>query len=91
MSATRSELEYVLITPARNEERFVRRALDSMVVQTHLPLRWVVVYKPLGHTASDFSESLKVSSEILSLPIFPELTDDQVQHVADEIASAATE
>lgn len=34
---------YVLITPARNEEQYIRRTLDSMVAQTARPLRWVVV------------------------------------------------
>ena len=35
--------DYVLITPARNEEAGIGRTLESMVAQTHLPLRWVVV------------------------------------------------
>jgi GT2 family glycosyltransferase len=36
-------MKYVLITPAHNEERFVRKTLDSMVAQTLLPERWVIV------------------------------------------------
>ena len=36
-------MKYVLITPARNEERFITKTLDSMVVQTLLPQRWVIV------------------------------------------------
>ena len=36
-------MNYVLITPARNEETFIRKSLDSVTTQTHLPLRWVVV------------------------------------------------
>jgi GT2 family glycosyltransferase len=38
-----SDLRYVLITAARNEERYVRLALDSMVAQTCPPVRWVIV------------------------------------------------
>lgn len=34
---------YVLITPARNEAKFVELTLESVVSQTVLPLRWVVV------------------------------------------------
>lgn len=34
---------YVIITPARNEEACVGRLLDSMKVQTVKPLRWVIV------------------------------------------------
>lgn len=36
-------MSYVLITPARNEEAFVDRTLQSVVRQTVLPLRWVIV------------------------------------------------
>ncbi len=36
-------MKYVLITPARNEEKFIGKTLDSMVAQTILPERWVIV------------------------------------------------
>lgn len=36
-------MNYVLITPARNEERNIERTLQSVVQQTQRPLRWVVV------------------------------------------------
>jgi len=36
-------MKYVLITPAHNEETFIEKTLDSMVAQTALPERWVVV------------------------------------------------
>ena len=34
---------YVLITPARNEARFIELTLQSMVAQSARPLRWVIV------------------------------------------------
>jgi len=36
-------LSYVLITPARNEEQYIRYTLDSVVAQTHPPMKWVIV------------------------------------------------
>jgi glycosyltransferase involved in cell wall biosynthesis len=36
-------MRYVLITPAKNEEAFIRKTLDSVVGQTVLPERWVIV------------------------------------------------
>jgi poly-beta-1,6-N-acetyl-D-glucosamine synthase len=36
-------LKYVLITPARNEEENIERAMDSVCSQTFLPDRWVIV------------------------------------------------
>jgi len=41
--AMNENLRYVLITPARNEERFIELTLRSMIAQTHLPRRWVIV------------------------------------------------
>lgn len=36
-------LTYVLVTPARNEEDNIERLIQSMVSQTVLPLKWVIV------------------------------------------------
>jgi biofilm PGA synthesis N-glycosyltransferase PgaC len=40
---TGTSLSYVLITPARNEEKHIRLTLASMAAQNHRPLRWVIV------------------------------------------------
>jgi len=34
---------YVLITPARNEEAFIEKTIKSVIHQTILPLKWVIV------------------------------------------------
>jgi len=34
---------YVLVTAARNEEAYIERTIQSVVAQTVLPLRWVIV------------------------------------------------
>src|SRR6478735_4475108 len=34
---------YVLITPARNEQEHLESTIQSVVSQTMLPLRWVIV------------------------------------------------
>jgi poly-beta-1,6-N-acetyl-D-glucosamine synthase len=39
----KSILQYVLITPARNEEKYIKKTIQSMIRQTHLPLKWVIV------------------------------------------------
>jgi glycosyltransferase involved in cell wall biosynthesis len=36
-------LRYVLVTPARDEAAFIRLTLESIVAQTVLPLKWVIV------------------------------------------------
>lgn len=36
-------MKYVLISPARNESAFIENTLQSMIKQTHLPERWIIV------------------------------------------------
>lgn len=36
-------LDYVLITPARNEAAFIEKTLQSVIAQTVLPKRWIIV------------------------------------------------
>lgn len=36
-------LQYILITPARNEAQFLEKTITSVVGQTRRPLRWVIV------------------------------------------------
>jgi biofilm PGA synthesis N-glycosyltransferase PgaC len=40
---TKPSLTYVLITPARNESKYIEKTLESVVRQTVLPLKWVIV------------------------------------------------
>jgi glycosyltransferase involved in cell wall biosynthesis len=41
--ATCNTLSYVLITPARNEEAFIEETIKSVIEQTVLPTKWVIV------------------------------------------------
>jgi poly-beta-1,6-N-acetyl-D-glucosamine synthase len=38
-----SNLKYVLVTPAKNEEAFIEQTIKSVVSQAILPLKWVIV------------------------------------------------
>lgn len=38
-----NHLQYVLISPSRNEARFIEETLKSVVAQTIFPLKWVIV------------------------------------------------
>jgi glycosyltransferase involved in cell wall biosynthesis len=37
------QITYVLITPARNEARFIEKTIESVIHQTFLPSKWVIV------------------------------------------------
>ena len=41
----------------------------------------------LGHAPDDFPEALRATRETLALPIYPELSESQLQHVVDTIAA----
>jgi dTDP-4-amino-4,6-dideoxygalactose transaminase len=40
-------------------------------------------YKYLGHNPSDFPVASSYQEQILSLPMYPEISQEQIEHVAD--------
>ncbi|MFA6111900.1 MAG: DegT/DnrJ/EryC1/StrS family aminotransferase [Candidatus Latescibacterota bacterium] len=64
-------------------------ALKENGVQTAVqypnPLHLTPAYASLGFGAGDLPECERACREILSLPMFPELTDAQVDHVIDQV------
>ena len=57
----------------------------------HYPiaLPYLNAYRHLRDAETDFQESQKASAEVLSLPMFSELTPDQISYVADAISRAS--
>jgi len=39
----RTDNRYFLISPVKNEEKYVRRTLESVIAQTLKPLQWIIV------------------------------------------------
>jgi dTDP-4-amino-4,6-dideoxygalactose transaminase len=52
-----------------------------------VPLHLQVAYQRLGHTEGDFRVAESMAPEILSLPMFPQLTAEQQKRVVDAIAA----
>jgi dTDP-4-amino-4,6-dideoxygalactose transaminase len=50
-----------------------------------VPLHMQKCYKQLGYQQGDFPVAEKAARECLSLPIYPELSEAQMERVADEI------
>jgi dTDP-4-amino-4,6-dideoxygalactose transaminase len=42
-------------------------------------------YSRLGHSSADFPNAYRAQDRILSLPIYPEMTDEMISYVADSI------
>jgi dTDP-4-amino-4,6-dideoxygalactose transaminase len=53
----------------------------------HYPigLPYLKAYGYLNHSERDFPEALKASGEILSLPMYPELEESQIEYVAESM------
>ena len=45
-------------------------------------------YAYLGHVADDFPVATKYSKEVLSLPMYPELSNDQIEYVCERLIEA---
>ncbi len=54
---------YVLITPARNEERNLPRLIDSVVSQTRLPEKWVIVDDGSTDRTGDIADRIAAMHE----------------------------
>ncbi|MGE0391945.1 MAG: DegT/DnrJ/EryC1/StrS family aminotransferase [Vicinamibacterales bacterium] len=70
----------------------VRARLDAAGVQTGvhypIPVHLQPAYRNLGGRPGDFPAAEAAAGEVLSLPIFPELTSEQVAYVADVLRTA---
>jgi dTDP-4-amino-4,6-dideoxygalactose transaminase len=77
---------YVIRTRKRNE---LQGHLSEQGIATGLhyplPLHLQKAYAHMGHREGDFPISETVASELLSLPMFPELTPEQQERVAAAI------
>ncbi|GAB4560850.1 MAG: DegT/DnrJ/EryC1/StrS family aminotransferase [Rhizobacter sp.] len=52
-----------------------------------IALPFVPAYARLGHQKTDFPNAFRQQSRILSLPMFPEMSFEQLQHVVESVVS----
>ena len=59
---------------------------ESVPVSTiPFPVHLQKAYAGKGYKEGDYPTTEQVSKEILSLPMFPELTEEQIKYVVDKI------
>src|SRR5438552_18553958 len=68
-------MKYVLITPAKNEEAFIRKTLDCVVAQTVLPERWVIVDDGSTDRTAEIIESYAKRNPCIELVRRPQRLD----------------
>jgi dTDP-4-amino-4,6-dideoxygalactose transaminase len=80
--------QYVIRVPDRD---LLRAYLGEQGVGTEIyypvPLHMQKCFAYLGHKPEDCPESARAASETLALPIYPELTEAQLQYVVDTVAA----
>jgi dTDP-4-amino-4,6-dideoxygalactose transaminase len=77
---------YVIRTKQRHAlaEHLSKQGIETAI---HYPtaLPNLPAYRYLNHTPADFPVASQLQDEILSLPMYPELTEDMIRYVADSI------
>lgn len=66
------DLEYVLITPARNEADLIEHPLRSVVAQTALPKRWIIISDGSTDGTDEIVEKYQTGRPWISLMRLPE-------------------
>ena len=77
---------YVVRHPRRAElKQYLEANKIGWALHYPLPLHRQKCYTSLGYKEGDFPVAEKAARECLSLPIYPELSDEQIQRVAEVI------
>jgi dTDP-4-amino-4,6-dideoxygalactose transaminase len=78
---------FELKTPSEEMRERLRKFLGERGIQTGLhypiPVHLQRAYSHLGHRPGDFSVAEAAAKQLLSLPMFPEITCEQVEYVVD--------
>lgn len=79
--------QYTIRAPKRDElQAFLKEQGIATMVYYPLPLHLQPVFASLGYKEGQLPEAEKAAKEALSLPMFPELKEEQQQYVVEKIA-----
>lgn len=79
---------FVIKTSQRSQlQNFLKEKDIPSIIHYPIGLPFLKAYSYLGHTMEDFPVTFKNQDLILSLPIFPELNDEQFNYIVQSIKS----
>lgn len=77
---------YVIRTEKRGElMQFLKENGVSVQIHYPTPLPYLDLYGDRGYSPDDFPVAYKTTQEILSLPLYPEITEEQIEYVVSKI------
>ena len=77
---------YVVRSPKRDQLLdFLKEKEIYAGIHYPIPIHFLESYQDLGYKKGDFPATEKAAAEVLSLPIFPELTEEKVRYVVEAI------
>jgi len=81
--------QYVVRVPDRDgvKARLAASGVGGAVFYP-VPLHLQECFQALGYREGDLPQSERAAREVLALPVFPELTDEEVERVADAVLAA---
>lgn len=84
--------QYTVRVPHRDrvQKELAGQGIASTVYYP-VPLHLQPIYRSLGHRPGSLREAERASSECLSLPLYPEMTSEQIEHVAQALSTAVSE
>jgi len=87
-AAEKEHVYHLFVVCVKNRDEVLRRLADrgiSAGVHYPLPLHLQPAYRSFGHKAGEFPVAEELASEVLSLPMYPELTEVQQDYVVQEL------
>jgi len=77
-----------ILAPRRDElATYLKEKGIGTSIYYPIPLHLQKCFAYLGHKKGDFPVAERTCEEIIALPIFPELSDDEVDYICDQIAT----
>jgi dTDP-4-amino-4,6-dideoxygalactose transaminase len=80
---------HLYVIRVRDREGLIRHLTNERIgsgIHYPVPLHLQEAYRDLGYAAGDLPVSEKIASELVSLPMFPQLTAEQQVRVVESVA-----
>jgi dTDP-4-amino-4,6-dideoxygalactose transaminase len=79
---------YMYIIKVKNREKIIKSLKDNGIstgIHYPMPLHLQPALRYLGYKKGDFAVTERTSEEILSIPMYPEIKDEEIVYVCEEI------